>query len=103
MIKSVIKWMKVPVKVHKFVRYEGDGATKVTGSVIDYKCLPNYEEKTVTTTKGKTVNTRIQLFFARTANITELDQIEFMGLLYDIKSVNGFYGGKTTGLWMVMI
>lgn len=103
MIKSVIKWMQVPVKVHKFVRYDSDGATKLTGAAIDYKCLPSYEEKTVTTTKGKVINTNLQLFMARTTEVNELDVIEFMGLMYDIKSLNGFYGGKTTGLWVVVL
>lgn len=102
MIKSVIKYMKVPMKVHKFSHYEVDG-TKVTGITLDYKCLPNYEEKTVVNTKGKIINTRIQLFLPRTADIDELDQIEFLEVLYDIKTLNGFYGGKTTGLWVVMI
>lgn len=94
--------MEVPVKIHKFVRYEEDG-TKITGQIYEYKCLPNYEERVLINNKGKTVNTKIQLFFPRIAEIKEEDVVEFNGFLYDIKSLHGFYGSKHVGLLAVMV
>jgi hypothetical protein len=103
MIESVKKYMRVPVEVYTFITQNSAGEKVVSGVPLNYKCLPNYEEKRVINTKGVEVVSSIQLFLPRTALITPHDQIKFAGLVYDIKSLNGFYGGKTVGLWMVML
>lgn len=96
MFRSLKKWLKTPLVIVPFVRYDGTGsAIYDEDSKIDTKCYAQGSVKMIRDADGNEVVSDLQLYINGSVDISLRDLLIFDEEEYDVKAVAPFYDGST--------
>lgn len=90
MLKSIKKWLNLPVQIKPFLKRDGVG-DKTYGATINTFCYAEGKVVVVTDNAGAESISTKQLYLDGIENVTELDTIVFEGRESNVKSVGTFY------------